>query len=431
MNEIKGHKAKPKWRNKYGINNGFMTFLIGLFAGVILTAIALRYDKSAYAKDLNKKASEERSFLLRQKTELTNRFNILKKKYEKVYKAYPFESVPDSSSNGNWEAERTRALSLAKYMRKSLILKTEPFANSGDKLWVVLKGLRMGEDSVSPFKSNAEKLAGWKGSLKTLCTTDPSYLCAIFKKGKVEDKNGFQESWYFHLNLVLRNAKPTLPTAIRKVDGTWGSMILFNPDLCMLKEFEEVGEKCKWNSGWGLYPGDRFDDLLSCAPGAKEEDCGIVSREDWTRLAVSDFLCQIDDRLNRYWKKLGTEKVHMFVDKKKKIFKYVDNPCRYTQREGCADKRDHATVLDLHNLPPHRLADCSLDFAVAQTIDQRTLPRDVLAIIMSPDFVDRVNDSLSIEPIQEDPLMAARTEVFLRNLNVRAKALAGLLSKPS
>merc|ERR1719233_477204 len=181
----------------------------------------------------------------------------------------------------------------------------------------------------------------------------------------------------------------------------------------------------------GVVPRRSIRRLIKLRSRSQRGRLCIVSREDWTRLAVSDFLCQIDDRLNRYWKKLGTEKVHMFVDKKKKIFKYVDNPCRYTQREGCADKRDHATVLDLHNLPPHRLADCSLDFAVAQTIDQRTLPRDVLAIIMSPDFVDRVNDSLSIEPIQEDPLMAARTEVFLRNLNVRAKALAGLLSKPS
>jgi len=245
-----------------------------------------------------------------------------------------------------------------------------------------------------------------------LCTTDPSYLCAIFKKGKVEDKNGFQEAWYFHLNLVLRNARPTLPTAVRKVGDTWGSMILFNPNLCMLKEFEEIGEKCKWNSGWGLYPGDRFNELLSCTPGGNGKGCGIVSREEWNRVAVSDFLCQIDDRLNRYWKKLGTEKVHIFVDKKKKIFKYVDNPCRYTQKEGCADKRDHETVENLRNLPAHRLGDCSLDFAVAQVIDKRTLPADVLAILMSPDFVDRVNQSLSIEPILEDPLMAARTEVF-------------------
>lgn len=428
MNEIKGHKTKPRWEGKY-VNNRIAVLLTGVFVGAILTSVALMYDKSAYASELTRRAFEERSFLLRQKTELANQYDILKKKYEYVHKAYPLEPVGESSNN-NWKQERDRALSFARYMRKSTILKTEPFANSADKLWVVLKGVRTGADKISPFKSKEDPLTTWKGSLKTLCTTDPSYLCAIFKKGKVEDKNGFQESWFFHLNLVLRNAKPTLPTAIRKVDNSWGSMILFNPNLCTLKEFEEKGENCKWNSGWGLYPGDRFEELLSCVPGDTRKDCGIVSREEWTRVALSDFLCQIDDRMNRYWKKLGTEKVHIFVDKEKKLFKYVDNPCRYTQREGCADKRDHETVANLRNLPPHRLADCSLDLAVAQVIDQETLPKDVLAIIMSPDFVDRVNQSLSIEPILEDPLMAARTEVFLRNLGVRAKALAGQLTKP-
>jgi hypothetical protein len=158
MNEIKGHKAKPKWRNRYG-NNKVVVLFTGVLIGVLLTSVALMYDKSAYALDLNRRAFEERSFLLRQRTELSNQNEILRNKYENLHKAYPLEPIDKSSTNANWEEERARALSLARYMRKSRILKTEPFANTADKLWVVLKGMRTSDDHVSPFKSKEKALA--------------------------------------------------------------------------------------------------------------------------------------------------------------------------------------------------------------------------------------------------------------------------------